>query len=161
MTLYVLRHAIAENARPGQADSARKLTEPGRTKARRVLAHAESIGVRPHAVLTSPYPRAAQTAALACEELRLSATPLESQLLVPSASVFDLWAGLRDYTSWADLLVVGHNPQLSSLVAWMLGARPEAFWLKKSGLAALKVDSATAHPRAALTWLLTPKAVGV
>jgi len=41
MVLYVLRHAIAEEPKPGQPDSTRQLTETGRSRCRRVLAHAK------------------------------------------------------------------------------------------------------------------------
>lgn len=160
MTLYVLRHAIAEDRTPRQPDSERQLTAPGEVKAARVLAHARSIGVRPGTVLTSPYIRAAQTAEIAREQLRLSAPAVVTEALVPYVNVFDLWEGIREYFASGDVMVVGHNPQLSSLVSWLLGSRQDALWLKKSGLVALDVGSASPQPRAMLTWLLTPGSVG-
>lgn len=159
MTLFVLRHAIAEDAAWGQPDPSRQLTDLGRLKARRVLAHARSIGVRPVSLLTSPYARAAQTATIAHEELRLQGAPLETSLLEPFVTVFDLWNGLREHASAGDLLIVGHNPQLSSLICWLIGARGDAVWLKKSGLAALNLGSAGPQPRAELAWLLVPRTV--
>lgn len=160
MTLYVLRHAIAEDRTPPQSDSGRRLTAPGRAKAGRVLDHARSIGVRPGTVLTSPYVRASQTAEIARERLRLSAPAVVTEALVPYVSVFDLWEGIRDHFASGDVMVVGHNPQLSSLVSWLLGSREDALWLKKSGLVALDVGSAGPQPRAMLSWLLTPGSVG-
>ena len=160
MTLYVLRHAIAEDRTPRQPDSGRRLTAPGEVKAARVLAHARSIGVRPGTVLTSPYIRAAQTAEIAREQLRLSEPAVVTEALVPYVNVFDLWEGIREYFASGDVMVVGHNPQLSSLVSWLLGSRQDALWLKKSGLVALDVGSAGPHPRAMLSWLLTPGSVG-
>lgn len=158
--LYVLRHAIAEDAGPGQPDATRQLTVVGRDKARRVLSHARRIGVQPGSILTSPYARAAQTAVIACKELRFPGQAFETQSLVPYVNVFDLWATLRTEARSGDLLIVGHNPQLSSLVAWLIGARADAVWLKKSGLAALDIASSGGQPRASLSWLLTPRAVG-
>ena len=160
MTLYVLRHAIAEDPAPGQPDSGRRLTPTGREKARRVLAHARKVGVRPDCLLTSPYVRAAQTAAIAREELSLPTRPLATPKLVPYVNVIELWTELCDHISGGNLMVVGHNPQLSSLVSWLLGARPDALWLKKSGLVALDVGAAGPQPRATLLWLLTPGSVG-
>ena len=129
-------------------------------KAGRVLAHAWKIGVRPKTVLTSPYVRAAQTAEIACDQLRLSEPPVVSEVLVPHVNDFDLWNEIRARLASGDLMVVGHNPQLSSLVSWFLGARQDALWLKKSGLVALDVGSAGPQPRATLAWLLTPGSVG-
>lgn len=160
MTLYVLRHAIAEDPVPGQADSARRLTEPGRAKAKRVLSHASRAGVKPQVILTSPYDRAKQTADIARDELGFAGHPVQTHSLVPFVGVFDLWEELRSYLALGDLMVVGHNPQLSSLVSWLIGARSDALWLKKSGLVSLDVASAGRQPRAMLSWLLTPRSVG-
>ena len=41
MEVYLLRHGIAENRRPGRADAERKLTDEGKEKLRRVLARAQ------------------------------------------------------------------------------------------------------------------------
>lgn len=161
MVLYVLRHAIAEdllsNAVP---DSSRRITKKGRRKARRVLSHAASIGVRPRAILTSPYVRARETAEIAASEFGGDTDPVVSSALIPYVSVHVLWSTLRGPAVRGDLMVVGHNPQLSELVMWLLGGRADALWLKKSGLAALAVDPADRRPRATLSWLLTPKSVG-
>ena len=50
MDIYLLRHGIAEDARPGISDSDRALTREGRDKLRRVLKRAQEAGdVRPDA----------------------------------------------------------------------------------------------------------------
>lgn len=160
MILYVLRHAIAEEPRPGQSDSTRQLTETGRSRCRRVLAHAKRVKVQPQNILTSPYDRAAQTAEIAKAELGFDRELVTSNALLPFVSVQDLWNAIRDYAVGGDVMVVGHNPQLSMLVVWLLGARADALWLKKSGLVALDVGGAGPQPRAELSWLLTPGSVG-
>ena len=160
MTLYVLRHAIAEDPRPGQSDATRQLTETGRKRCRRVLAHAKRVNVRPESMLTSPYDRATQTAEIARSELGFSPELIITNALVPFVGVQDLWNVIRDYAVGGDVMIVGHNPQLSTLIMWMLGARSDGLWLKKSGLAALDIGNAGAQPRAELSWLLTPGSVG-
>ena len=160
MILYVLRHAIAEEPRPGQSDSTRQLTETGRSRCRRVLAHAKRVKVQPENILTSPYDRAAQTAEIAKAELGFGRELITSNALLPFVSVQDLWNVIRDYAVGGDVMVVGHNPQLSMLVVWLLGGRADALWLKKSGLVALDISGAGPHPRAELSWLLTPGSVG-
>lgn len=160
MILYVLRHAIAEEPRPGQSDSTRQLTETGRSRCRRVLAHAKRVKVLPQNILTSPYDRAAQTAEIAKAELGFGRELITSNALLPFVSVQDLWNVIRDYAVGGDVMVVGHNPQLSMLVVWLLGGRADALWLKKSGLVALDIGGAGPHPRAELSWLLTPGSVG-
>lgn len=160
MILYVLRHAIAEEPRPGQSDSTRQLTRTGRSRCQRVLAHAKRVKVQPQYILTSPYDRAAQTAEIAKAELGFDHELITSNALLPFVSVQDLWDAIRDYAVGGDVMVVGHNPQLSMLVVWLLGASADALWLKKSGLVALNLGGAGKHPRAELSWLLTPGSVG-
>ena len=160
MTLYVLRHAIAEDPRPGQSDATRQLTETGRNRCRRVLAHAKRVNVRPEYMLTSPYDRATQTAEIARSELEFNPDLIITNALVPFVGVQDLWNVIRDYAVGGDVMIVGHNPQLSTLIMWMLGARSDGLWLKKSGLAALDIGNAGSQPRAELSWLLTPGSVG-
>lgn len=160
MQLYILRHGIAEDAALGQSDASRELTGEGRRKTRRVTARARQAGVRPDAVLTSPYPRAAATAQVAREELQLADAPIETERLTPYANVFELWEEIRGY-AWAnELMVVGHNPLLSDLAAWLTGARGGAVPLKKSALAALDIPYLSSSPRGTLIWLLTPKSAG-
>ncbi len=160
MTLFVVRHAIAQDPAPGQRDATRAVTDLGRTRARLVLSHARRVGVRPTTLLSSPYKRAIETARIAHEELALTAPPVEISALVPYVSVTSLWNELRTYVRDGDLMVVGHNPQLSLLVSWLLGARGDALWLKKSGLVRLTLDSAGMQPHASLEWLMTPRSVG-
>ena len=155
MRLYVLRHAIAEDGAPGQPDSARQLTGTGRSRCRLVLARARASGVRPATILSSPYARAVQTAEIAKAELGVPSAPVTTMTLAPWAHVEDLWDEVRDRSQAGDVLLSGHNPQLSLFTAWLLGARADALWLKKSALAALDIGRAGPDPRAELRWLLT------
>ncbi len=155
MRVYVLRHAIAESAAPGQRDDTRELTRTGRKRCKRVLRHARGAGVGPAVILTSPYARALQTAEIACQRLGVADPPIVTESLAPYASLHAVWDSVRDHAAVGDVLISGHNPQLSMFVAWMLGARADALWLKKSALAALEVRVAGPQPRAALAWLLT------
>lgn len=157
MRLYVLRHGLAEEPALGQSDASRELTGEGRRKTRRVTARARQAGARPEIVLTSPYPRAVATAAIACEELQLADAPVETERLTPYGNVFELWEEIRGCAHVNELMVVGHNPLLSDLASWLLGARAGAVPLKKSALAALDIPWLSSSPRAALLWLLTPK----
>ena len=62
MQIYLLRHGIAEDAKPGRPDSERALTDEGRAKLRRVLKRARTADVTPSLILSSPYRRAMETA---------------------------------------------------------------------------------------------------
>ena len=85
MRLYLLRHGIAEDG-IGMPDAQRQLTPEGRKKLRLVLQRAREAGVQPDVVLSSPYVRAQQTAAIAVEELGYAGELLASSELTPMAA---------------------------------------------------------------------------
>src|SRR5512139_1654296 len=64
MHLFVIRHAIAEDADQGQADADRELTADGERKFKRAVQGLRSFGLTFDRVLTSPWKRATQTAKL-------------------------------------------------------------------------------------------------
>lgn len=160
MRLFLLRHGIAEDG-IGMADSQRQLTAEGRKKLRKVLHSATEAGLRPDVIVTSPYIRARQTAAVAAEELQYAGQIVESALLTPEASPHAAWEDLRAYRHVDQVLVTGHNPHLSSLVCLLIGARAGAVEMHKAGIACLDLLSMGPEPRATLNWLLTPKSAGV
>lgn len=62
--LYVVRHAVAEPAGPGQDDAARPLTADGAREFARAVAGLATLGVRLDLLLHSPALRAVETAEL-------------------------------------------------------------------------------------------------
>src|SRR5215471_76043 len=109
MELYLLRHGIAENGRPGRPDSARELTSEGREKTALVLKAACRSGVHPSVILSSPYIRARQTAEIAATELRCEAGIHLVESLVPHGSPEGVWADVRVYAKEPSVLLAGHE----------------------------------------------------
>jgi phosphohistidine phosphatase len=132
MQLFVIRHAIAEDAVPGQDDASRELTDDGERKMKQVVKGMRRLGIELDRILTSPWKRAAQTAILLqplCDE-----PPLSSDLLAqsPKAELLALIAELNETTG-----VVGHEPWIGELVAWLAFGdtrHGEALQLKKGGV---------------------------
>src|SRR5688572_25137363 len=121
MQIYLLRHGISEDARPGQADADRTLTSEGVKKLRETLKRARTAGVSPSVIVTSPYVRARQTAELAAEILGYEDELTPSSKLTPAASPVDTWAEVRTLRREPSLLLVGHEPHMSSLTGYLLG----------------------------------------
>src|SRR4051812_12346816 len=96
MQIYLLRHGIAEDAKPGQPDSERALTGEGRDKLRRVLKRARSAELDPGVILSSPYRRAVETAAVAAEVLTYKGEIVRVRALTPEASPSDAWGEVRN-----------------------------------------------------------------
>lgn len=157
MDLFVLRHAIAEDAGPGQPDSERRLTDVGRERLRLVVQRAMHAGMAPAVVLTSPYVRARQTADILLKELDRPCELVTTANLTPYVSVADLWQELREYAALNPVMVVGHNPQLSELVSVLIGSPRYAVEMKKAAIAYVKDAGAGPVPLGRLSWMLTPK----
>ena len=161
MDVFVLRHAIAENAAAGQSDADRRLTEEGRVKLRGVIRRAKTAGFAPGLVLTSPYVRTRQTTQVMLDEWGTTCETIVSENLTPYASVVDLWSEMRDYVRMGPLVLVGHNPLLSELVSVMVGSPRYAVEMKKAALAYVGDVGQGSQPQGRLVWLLTAKLAGV
>jgi phosphohistidine phosphatase len=132
MQLYVIRHAIAEDAGAGQADSARALTDDGTKRLKRVIKGMRGIDIGFNRVLTSPWVRARETAAML--EALCDADPLVTDLLIQSPRS-ELLAMIAE--TGEDTAVVGHEPWLGELVAWLAFGdtrHGDALLLKKAGV---------------------------
>lgn len=132
MQLYVIRHAIAEDAAPGQDDASRELTDDGKSKLRRVVRGLRALDVQFERVLTSPWKRALQSA----KQLEPIANhePIITDLLTgpPRSELLAQIAERNETTA-----VVGHEPWLGELVAWLAFGdtrHGDALMLKKAGV---------------------------
>jgi phosphohistidine phosphatase len=149
--LWLLRHGDAEphGTRP---DAERRLTAHGEDQARTAGVALTRLRVDFDATLFSPKTRARQTAELAAvqwseeQRARLSVHP-------PLAGDFgaqQALAELAGLTADGRLLLVGHEPDLSSIAGDLTGARVD---LKKGGLAVVRLEGAGGE----LTVLLRPR----
>ncbi len=154
MNVYFLRHGIAERQSPG-GDRERRLTEEGRSELRRVLACAKRAQLKPDVVLCSPYVRAMETARLAAEHLELEGSPFPADALVPESAPAELWNEVREQGA-ESVLVVSHEPLLSSTIAWLVGSSRVMVQFPPSGLVGIEVGSAGSVPQGLLRWMITP-----
>ena len=115
-TLYLVRHAHAAAFQP---DSERPLSAKGKKQIERISSALREKGlVEPSAIWHSPYLRAIETATLLHEGLGLS-VGLET---VDGINPFDDPSKIaeRIHPSNEDIMVVGHEPNLSSLASLLL-----------------------------------------
>lgn len=156
MRIYVLRHGIAEDVAPGGSDAERALTPEGKRRLRAVLVQARRAGIHPDLVVSSPLKRAVETAEIAAAVLSVESPRIRSAALVPSGSSDRVWKEIRSRHE-ESVLIAGHEPLLSSLVAFLLGCPALLVRMKKAALVALEVDRESPQPRGILLWMLTPK----
>ncbi|HTM48924.1 MAG TPA: phosphohistidine phosphatase SixA [Bryobacteraceae bacterium] len=157
MEIYILRHGIAEDPLPGMRDADRALTPEGVKKLQTVLRRAREAEVKPSVIVTSPYRRARQTADVAKEVLRGEGTLVESRSLTPDSSPEAVWDTIREHRSEPQLMLVGHEPLLGSVYAYLLGCPGLDLDVKKASLGRVDADRFGAQPRGVLCWLITPK----
>jgi phosphohistidine phosphatase len=160
MKIYLVRHAIAEE--PGTSgyedDSLRPLTEKGRGKMQRIARALRELGVAPDLIVSSPYARASQTASILAKEFKYKEELAYSDFLAPMGEPNDMIGEINEKYSVDELMLVGHEPNLSSLAGVLLAGSPDlAINLKKGGVCCLSVDDLHYDRRAVLEWLVTPK----
>lgn len=133
--LWLLRHGDAE-PHGSVPDADRRLTERGERQARCAGEALAKLDIRFDAVFSSPKVRAHATAMGVAHAL-----DVDVELHAPLASGFDADEA-RTLLAAADVtgrvLVVGHEPDFSSVVHELTGARVD---FKKGGLAGVRVDA--------------------
>jgi phosphohistidine phosphatase len=127
--IYLLRHGEAE--RGDGDDAARRLTGKGERQSELAGRALAALGVTVDACLTSPKVRAADTARLACQALQVE-PEVAAELGGGGFDALDLSAGR------GEAMLVGHEPDFSSEIARLTGARAK---LKKGGLAIVDGDT--------------------
>jgi phosphohistidine phosphatase len=147
MRLYFLRHGAADWPHWDQPDDERPLTKAGRKEMHAVGEFLAELGVKPDIILTSPLPRAAQTADIAAEHLKVRVR--EEKLLAPGFPIEDLTRLLRKYPQQV-LMLVGHEPDFSLVIMALTGA---SLKLSKAGVALLDLNL----QKGKLLWLFPPK----
>ena len=137
MTLYLLRHAEAEDRAP--TDAARPLTVHGLDQARAVGAFCQQHHLRPDLILASPFRRTVQTAELVAAAF--AQTPQPAPFLASGMHPADALDELRAYDRFDSLLLVGHQPDLGLLITALLGLESEDnFPVGKASLTCLDVN---------------------
>ncbi|NLX50403.1 MAG: phosphohistidine phosphatase SixA [Methanospirillum sp.] len=121
MDLYVLRHGKAERTAPGEDDAVRNLTEKGQRDARRLGRWMRDRDLAIDLVATSPYVRARETAVLVLQG-DPAPPPIETwDELRPDGEVEAVLARLEAFDPSGAVLIVGHEPLLSSLASAAMG----------------------------------------
>ena len=155
MQVYLLRHGVAEDGKPGKAEADRALTADGRRKLEYVLRLVAESGVRPDLVISSPLKRALQTAEVAKELLGYKQRILESKALSPDSSPHEVWDEVRAHREAGALLLVGHNPLFQQLAGFLLAVPDLRIDFKKGAVMRVDFESLSLHPRGILRWYVT------
>jgi phosphohistidine phosphatase len=159
MDIYILRHAIAAEPTPGQSDFDRPLTPEGKKKLQRITKACRNLDLSFDRVISSPYVRARETAEMVTAALAPRRKLELWDSLGAEGNPREFIVELRKLRpAPQSVLVVGHEPYLSSLIALLVcGSTHALITLKKAGLCKLATDSLQPARCARLEWLLTPR----
>src|ERR1700677_862079 len=122
MKLYVMRHGPAEDRSDSGQDEDRALTSSGRERVRSVAKLLVDLDERPAVIVTSPLVRAVQTAeivALTTDLARIKGSVEVRREMSPSgnpSALVDAFA----VEGRKRVMLVGHEPDLTDLVAMLL-----------------------------------------
>jgi phosphohistidine phosphatase len=154
MKLLILRHATAARPGiPGVADEDRQLTSRGRKRFKRAAKGLAEIMPAPDVLLTSPLVRARETANIVGKVWKL--VPTEEPLLA-GGSPDALLAAVTVHPEDSVVALVGHEPDMSRLLAHMVGGHGERVPFKKGGAALVELDGGGAGA-GQLIWFMPPR----
>ena len=157
MEVYLFRHGIAEDAKPGSPDANRALTDEGKKKVAEVVKAARRAGAAPSLIVSSPCLRAVETAQIAVEGFDFKGEVVRTERLVPHGSPEKVWDELRDYRDESAILLAGHEPLLSRLAAYLLSTPTLRVEMKKAAMVRIDIETFGAAPHGILRWMFTAK----
>lgn len=169
MNLCLLRHTSAGTRRDNPLiDAKRSIDKDGKQQCMLVGGYLSALDIQFDLIVSSPLKRALQTASLVGNETGYDARILISEALAPDgtpAALEKLTASLAHYD---EVLMVGHNPNLSVFLNSLVGARSTAarlgiatptarggIRLRKGAIA--RVDCS--HHPTLLQWLVDPRSL--
>ncbi|MGA7158605.1 MAG: histidine phosphatase family protein [Acidobacteriaceae bacterium] len=164
MNLFILRHASAGVRRPNPLlDVKRPLDKDGKAQCLQLAHVLNALNLNFDLVVSSPLKRSQQTAQLVATETGYEQKILVTPALAPTATFSQFQRLLRDHSTAENVLVVGHNPNITQFLGHLLGVgtnddpatTPARIRLRKGSLARVNLQRGTA----VLQSLLDPRVV--
>ena len=147
-------------------DAKRQLTVSGKKEVVEIAKSLKKLGVKFNVIFSSPLERAFQTAKIIAEEYELTEQIEQSEELKPNGSKYFLYNKLGKLNIDSVILIVGHEPYLSSMINDIISnndtdrnynKNTKNIILKKAGLSRIKITSTVPKLKGELRWLLTPR----
>jgi phosphohistidine phosphatase len=156
--IYILRHGKAEVNVTGGSDADRQLTKKGRDEIHAVAHWIASQDLRFDLIATSPLARAQETAAIIADVLGAAEKMRTWKALAPGGDPDTVFREIGRHPAASAVLLVGHEPLLSSLVSRIIaGDEGAGIAMTKGALAKIRNYSFAHRPSGELHWLLTAK----
>lgn len=154
MILYFVRHGKAGHHSAAADDDDRRLTDAGRAALKAAAPLLGRLNLRPDLVLSSPLPRALETAELVMEGIGNGGEPIVDDRLRPGASWGDLARAMAAHPDARRVMFVGHEPDLSAAMRLLTGAA--SVRMRKGGIGCVEFPGVPEPGGGELAWLLDP-----
>ena len=156
-TLLLVRHAIAADRGPEWPnDDERPLTKKGEDRMRAIARRLEAMGETADLIVSSPLKRAIDTARILEREWKPLSAISVIDALSPGHEPADTIEAVIAEAIRPRIALVGHEPDLGELAAWLIGAK-QPVQFKKGGVARIDLESVSRPREGELRWLATPR----
>jgi phosphohistidine phosphatase len=157
MNLYLVRHGDAEKLQPGKKDEDRKLTGEGSAEVKRVAGQWIFFIKNLDFICTSPLIRAVETAEIIAEAFEYDKEIIKDTVLAPGSSTRDLVV-LVNSLRGDNILIVGHQPDLSEHISELISSRGALIDCKRASIAKISFNGKVNPSKGYLEYLIPPDA---
>lgn len=161
MNVFFLRHGEAgKRVTISSRDFERSLTASGITEIEEIAESMKDMDLEFDKIVSSPLARALETAEIVSKICKQPGKPEVWDELRPEGNRLDLYLRLSRLKQDADVLLVGHDPFMTTVIGEIIsGNLSTRIVLKKGGIAKVQINSFTPKASGELRWLLTPKQI--
>lgn len=143
---------------PSASDADRPLTISGKKEIEEISYFLNKLNIKFSLIISSPLKRAHQTAFIVSKIFKTTNNLEDWDELKPEAAKQALVEKLSNLKEDSTILLVGHEPFLSSFISEIVFGIPSGnLILKKGGFAKLRILSNFPKMTAELRWLLSPR----
>lgn len=157
LELYLIRHGVAaERGDEYPDDSKRPLTSDGIARLRKEAKGLDEFGVAFDQILTSPLLRAKQTADVFADVMKGKPALAVVDALTPAGTPAAVIQELGRHMRKARIALVGHEPNMGELAAYLIGAKvPLPF--KKGAICRIDFSVFPPKGKGELVWFVPPR----
>jgi phosphohistidine phosphatase len=139
MNLFLLRHGKAEDRNAITPDDfSRALVEKGHQQARNAARLLSASAMLPDIVLCSPLVRARETAESFTQAANMPG-PVMQTWLACGMNTETALSELRGFSDFKNVMIVGHEPDFSQFIQYLLGSAANSVEIRKGSLTCLEL----------------------
>jgi len=168
LELFILRHGETSKrlSRSGGLD--RPLTYTGTSDIKGIANSIKKLRIKIDLIVTSPISSCKQTGEIINDLFNKKIPIIICNDLTPEGELLDFYNKISKYKDRSSILIVGHEPYLSSMINDIISNNDSDrnynknhnnnnIILKKAGLSRIKITSTVPKFKGELRWLLTPR----